>query len=112
MDNLETDPLRKHKVKRKNLCQTEAGNNCDYLVITDYKDGKNEEKKEKKTIMITSRVHPGESMASYMMEYIIDYLTGTSIESQLLRENFIFKIIPMLNADGVLNGNYRVGLCG
>jgi hypothetical protein len=31
--------------------------------------------------MITSRVHPGESMASYMMEYIIDYLTGTSIES-------------------------------
>jgi len=45
-------------------------------VITDYKDGKNEDKKDKRTIMITSRVHPGETMASYMMEYMIDYLTG------------------------------------
>ena len=81
-------------------------------MITDYKDGKNEDKKDKRTIMITSRVHPGETMASFMMEYMIDYLTGTSMEAQLLRENFVFKIIPMLNIDGVLNGNYRVSLCG
>ena len=76
LNELEVDPLRKHKLKRKSLCQTIAGNNCDYLVITDYKDGKNEDKKDKRTIMITSRVHPGETMASYMMEYMIDYLTG------------------------------------
>ena len=44
LDHLEIDPLRKHKLKRKNLCQTNAGNNCDFIVITDYKDGKNEDK--------------------------------------------------------------------
>ena len=31
--------------------------------------------------MLTSRVHPGETMASYIIEYIIDFLTGTSQEA-------------------------------
>jgi hypothetical protein len=39
---------------RKTLCQTEAGNNCDYLIISDFHNGK-----EKKGIFLTSRVHPG-----------------------------------------------------
>lgn len=60
--------------------------------------------------MITSRVHPGETMASYIVEYIIDFLTGPSQEAQQLRKQFVFKIVPMLNIDGVLNGNYRVDL--
>ena len=51
-------------------------------------------------------------MASYIVEYIIDFLTGPSQEAQQLRKQFIFKVIPMLNIDGVLNGNYRVSLCG
>lgn len=62
--------------------------------------------------MLTSRVHPGESMASYVIEYVIDFLLGNSPIARVLRENFIFKIIPMLNVDGVLNGNYRCGLAG
>jgi len=66
-------------MKRKTLCQTIAGNDCDYLVVTDYdEEGKKVDKENKKTIMITSRVHPGETMASYIVEYIIDYLTGPS----------------------------------
>jgi len=66
-------------MKRKTLCQTIAGNDCDYLVVTDYdEEGKKIDKENKKTIMITSRVHPGETMASYIMEYMIDYLTGPS----------------------------------
>jgi len=32
--------------------------------------------------------------------------------SKRLRENFIFKIIPMLNPDGVIIGNYRCSLVG
>jgi hypothetical protein len=24
-----------------------------------------------------------------------------------LRENFVIKIVPMINVDGVINGNYR-----
>ncbi len=55
------------------------------MIITDINNGK-----EKKGILLTSRVHPGESMASYVIEYIIDFLTGNSYEARVLRENFIF----------------------
>ena len=33
-------------------------------------------------------------------------------EASLLRRNFVFKVIPMLNPDGVINGNYRCSLAG
>ena len=39
-------------------------------------------------------------------------LTGKTAEAKLLRDNFVFKIIPMLNPDGVINGNYRCNLAG
>ena len=47
-----------------------------------------------------------------MMKGVIDFLTGPSKEAFLLRENFIFKLIPMLNPDGVISGNYRCSLLG
>ena len=31
---------------------------------------------------------------------------------QTLREHFIFKVVPMLNPDGVVVGNYRCSLAG
>lgn len=49
-------------------------------------------------------------MASFVIEYIIDYLLSNSAIAKILRENFIFKIVPMLNADGVIVGNYRCNL--
>ena len=47
-----------------------------------------------------------------MMKGLIDYLTGPSLDAKIIRDNFIFKIVPMLNPDGVINGNYRCGLAG
>ena len=48
-----------------------------------------------------------------MMRGVIDFLTDVdNQEAKLLREKFIFKIIPMLNPDGVINGNYRCSLAG
>ena len=48
-----------------------------------------------------------------MMRGVIKYITDPyNKEAKLLRENFIFKIIPMLNPDGVINGNYRCSLAG
>jgi hypothetical protein len=46
------------------------------------------------------------------MKGVIDFLTGNSIEARALRENFVFKIVPILNPDGVINGNYRCSLSG
>ena len=47
-----------------------------------------------------------------MMKGIIDYLTGPSLDAKILRDNFVFKIIPVLNPDGVVVGNYRCSLAG
>jgi len=47
-----------------------------------------------------------------MMKGIIDYLTGPTLNAKILRDNFVFKIIPMLNPDGVIIGNTRCSLAG
>ncbi|RHY34481.1 hypothetical protein DYB32_000927 [Aphanomyces invadans] len=43
---------------------------------------------------------------------MIDYLTSKACGAVVLRNNFVFKIAPMLNPDGVINGNTRVNLAG
>ena len=35
-----------------------------------------------------------------MMKGVIDFLTGPSLDARLLRDNFVFKVVPMLNPDG------------
>lgn len=57
-------------------------------------------------------MHPGETMVSQIIEYIIDFLLGNSMLAKILRDNFVFKIVPMLNIDGVIIGNYRCNLTG
>jgi hypothetical protein len=48
-----------------------------------------------------------------MMRGVLFFLTDPhNEEARILRENFVFKVIPMLNPDGVINGNYRCGLAG
>ena len=47
--------------------------------------------------------------------YTLQYVYVTFIHFclfQLLRDTFIFKIVPMLNPDGVIVGNYRCSLAG
>jgi murein tripeptide amidase MpaA len=69
---------------------------------------------EKQVIFITSRVHPGESNASWMVEGLMEMLLNPKPEEEELVKNlkdyFEFYIIPMINVDGVINGNYRCSL--
>ena len=46
------------------------------------------------------------------MQALIDFLVSTDPHAKILRRNFVFKIIPMLNPDGVINGNSRCSLAG
>jgi murein tripeptide amidase MpaA len=90
-----------------------AGNRCEYICITSKdKDPKSEKALAKKGVFISSRVHPGESNSSWMMKGLIEFLVGNTPEAVVLRDCFIFKIVPMLNPDGVINGNYRCSLAG
>lgn len=113
------DKLKLDYVSRNTMCRTLAGNRCEYLTITSRNNNLDESHLErgkktnqKKGVVISARVHPGESNSSWMMKGVIDFLISDCEEAQILRNNFVFKIIPMLNPDGVINGNYRCSLAG
>lgn len=57
-------------------------------------------------IFLSARVHPGETNASWIMKGTLEFLMGTSPLAASLREAYIFKIVPMLNPDGVINGKW------
>ena len=46
------------------------------------------------------------------MEGVIDFLMSKEPDAVALRDKYVFKIVPMLNPDGVITGNYRCSLGG
>ncbi|KEG14719.1 putative zinc carboxypeptidase [Trypanosoma grayi] len=68
--------------------------------------------KERPVCIVTARVHPGESNGSWMMRGIVASLLRDEGEAHALRSRFVWKIIPMLNPDGVVVGNHRCSLGG
>lgn len=81
------------------------------LIITNFQSSQ-EEIAKRKAIVISSRVHPGESNSSFIMEGIIEFIASNDMEARALRDIYVFKLIPMLNPDGVIVGNYRCSLGG
>ena len=67
---------------------------------------------ERKAVVIIGRQHPGETVGSYVVKGCIDFLMGDSEEAKKLREVYVFKIVPMMNPDGVLVGNSRTSFAG
>lgn len=113
LTKIEKDPYTQNFFYRNTLCRSLAGNKVEFLTVTSKdKDPTSEKALAKKGIFISSRVHPGESNASWMMKGLIDFLVSSAPEAKALREKFVFKIVPMINVDGVINGNYRCSLCG
>ncbi|CAF1456134.1 unnamed protein product [Didymodactylos carnosus] len=47
-----------------------------------------------------------------MMRGLLDFITSNDETAQKLRKLLVFKIVPMLNPDGVIIGNYRCSLTG
>ncbi|VDM42669.1 unnamed protein product [Toxocara canis] len=92
------------------LCDTLAGNAVPLITIT--ATGSREEVDRREVVVLSARVHPGESNASWMMHGVIEFLLGSSANATELRDNFVFKLIPMLNPDGVINGSHRCSLAG
>lgn len=111
LNKVSNDLVKSTFVKRSLLCETLAGNKCEFLTITSKQNPENMAKR--KGVVITARVHPGESVGSWMMKGALDFLTDpNNLEAELLRQHFVFKVVPMLNPDGVINGNYRCSLAG
>lgn len=98
------------------LCKTLSGATCEMVTITSEISIYNELKKgsisEKKAVFFIGRVHPSESPSSFIIQGLINFLIGKSFEARTLRKNFVFKVIPMINPDGVYYGNSRCSLLG
>jgi hypothetical protein len=81
-----------------------AGQNLSYLTITDpnYPDD------AKYKIYIIAQQHSGETIATYVTEGLINYLLDeTDPTAAKLRQSYIFKIIPLMNPEGVYYGISR-----
>ncbi|CAO1366248.1 unnamed protein product [Diamesa serratosioi] len=69
--------------------------------------------RDKKVIFVSSRVHPGETPASFVLNGFLNLLLDRKSQvGNLLRRMYVFKIVPFLNPDGVYNGLYRSDTLG
>jgi murein tripeptide amidase MpaA len=71
----------------------------------------------KKVIWMIARQHPGETMAEWFCEGVLQRLTGTGmwagdpVARQLL-DRAVFHIVPNMNPDGSARGNLRTNAAG
>ena len=66
------------------------------------------EGKDLPVVMVIGRQHSGETHSSFIIHGLINFLLGKDAYS--LRERFEWWILPMVNPDGVVLGNYRTNL--
>ena len=109
LHSLSINPKNKMKIKFSKLNKSISGNPLDVLYITNF-NSSFKDLENRQIIIFTSRVHPGETVGSYVIEGVINSLLEE--KNNHLLKKYIFKIIPMLNPDGVINGCYRNNLLG
>uniref|UniRef100_A0A671UWC6 Cytosolic carboxypeptidase-like protein 5 n=1 Tax=Sparus aurata TaxID=8175 RepID=A0A671UWC6_SPAAU len=111
---------------RELLCNSLDGNRVDLLTVTNC-SGMQEEREPrlpklfpdtntprahrfpgKRVFFLSSRVHPGETPSSFVFNGFLNFiLRRDDPRAHALRNMFVFKLIPMLNPDGVVRGHYR-----
>ncbi|NWH17046.1 CBPC2 carboxypeptidase, partial [Grus americana] len=101
------DPVRSQYCMVRALCRSLAGNTVYLLTITSPAGTA-----AKRAVVLSARAHPGESGSSWAMQGFLDFLLSTHADARLLRRLFVFKVVPMLNPDGVVVGNSRCSLVG
>eukprot|EP00606_Chrysophyceae_sp_TOSAG23-5_P000729 GSChrysophyteH2.ASY1.ANO1.1184.1 assembled CDS len=111
LQQIEADSQRSSCCRQSTLCTTIAGNRCPLLTITAPARSLAELQVRVYTSVCVC-VHPGETNASWIVHGLLEFLTGNTRAAVQLRSTFVFKVVPMLNPDGVINGNYRCSLSG
>lgn len=95
-------------VSERVLGQTMLGNKFKVLTITNPESPI--PKNERKAVLIGSRVHPGETTASFVMQEILEELVQDQLGMSLMRDQVVFYVFPVINPDGVALGNARCNM--
>jgi murein tripeptide amidase MpaA len=68
---------------------------------------------EKKKVWVIARQHPGESMAEWFVEGLLErLLDGSDSVSRRLLQQCVFYVVPNMNPDGAVLGNLRTNALG
>lgn len=62
---------------------------------------------QRPTVVLASGVHANETTGNYVLEGLVEFLVGDSLEAALLRKAVDFYVYPMVNPDGRLAGYNR-----
>jgi murein tripeptide amidase MpaA len=69
--------------------------------------------RKKNFIIINARSHSGETSGSWVLDGFLEALSvDREMQEWMIKLNICFRIVPMLNKDGVFIGNYRTGVVG
>jgi len=97
----QTSPL----VRVEDLGSTVEGRDLNVLVIGD--------PAARKKVWVIARQHPGEAMAEWFADGMVEALLDTSNPvAQKLLKHAVFYIVPNMNPDGAVNGNLRTNSTG
>ena len=104
MEEIDIYDLSPH-VKVQILTHSVSGLAIPILTITkNAKTSKPDPKK--KFYLISARIHPSETCSSFIVSALIQELLSNRDYEDFLKNNVV-KIVPMVNPDGVIFGNFR-----
>lgn len=83
-----------------------AGLAIPVLTITKSAKTTSQTPKNKNLYLITARIHPSETCSSFIVSALIQELLRNRDYEDFLKNNVV-KIVPMVNPDGVIFGNFR-----
>lgn len=98
-------------VQRLRLGATVQGRDMEMLRITDPESAVPQA--ERKRVWVIARQHPGETMAEWFVEGMLERLLDlTDPVARVLRARCVFHVVPHMNPDGAVLGNLRTNALG
>ncbi|MEZ8610540.1 M14-type cytosolic carboxypeptidase [Vibrio sp. 10N.222.51.C8] len=101
-----------HSTQTHPACKLETlGHTLDNNDITLLTIG--EPSEEKKNIWVIGRQHPGETMAEWLIEGLLQRLLDeTDTVGRSLLDSVVFRVVPNMNPDGSIRGHLRTNAIG